>query len=65
MSKYDEIYRQSIDDPETFWGTVAEDLHWHKKWDVVLDPNAKPIPRWLVGGQINTCYNAVDRKSVV
>ena len=61
MSKYDEIYQQSIDDPESFWGTVAEDLHWDKKWDVVLDPNAKPVPRWFVGGQINTCYNAVDR----
>ncbi len=61
MSKYDEIYRQSIDDPETFWGNAAEDLHWHKKWDRVLDPDAKPVPRWFVGGEINTCYNAVDR----
>jgi len=61
MSKYDEIYRQSIDSPESFWGTAAEDLHWDKKWDVVLDPNAKPVARWFVGGQINTCYNAVDR----
>ncbi len=61
MTQYDDIYRQSIDDPETFWGNAAEDLHWDKKWQRVLDPQAKPIPRWFVGGEINTCYNAVDR----
>jgi propionyl-CoA synthetase len=61
MTKYDEIYRQSIEDPETFWGNAAEDLHWDKKWDRVLDPDARPVPRWFVGGEINTCYNAVDR----
>jgi propionyl-CoA synthetase len=61
MSNYKEIYQQSINDPETFWGEAAEELHWHKKWDKVLDRDAKPVPRWFVGGEFNTCYNAVDR----
>ncbi len=60
MTKYDEVYRQSINDPEGFWGKVAEDCHWYKKWDKVLDDTHKPLYRWFVGGQINTCYNALD-----
>jgi len=61
MSNYNELYQQSINDPETFWGEAAEGLHWIKKWDRVLDMQAKPVPRWFPGAQINTCYNAVDR----
>ena len=61
MSNYNELYQQSINDPETFWGEAAEGLHWIKKWDRVLDMQAKPVPRWFPGAEINTCYNAVDR----
>ncbi|MBC8210429.1 MAG: propionyl-CoA synthetase [Gammaproteobacteria bacterium] len=61
MTSYNEIYQQSITDPETFWGEAAEGLHWIKKWDRVLDMQAKPVPRWFPGAEINTCYNAVDR----
>ena len=39
----------------------AEQLHWHKKWDKVLDQGTHPVPRWFAGGEFNTCYNAVDR----
>ena len=59
-NKYDEAYRQSIEDPEGFWGKAAEDVHWYKKWDKVLDDSNKPFYRWFVGGEINTCYNALD-----
>ena len=57
---YDDIYNQSINDPETFWGNIAEDCHWYKKWDKVLDDSNKPFYRWFTGGEINTCYNALD-----
>lgn len=57
---YDDIYNQSINDPETFWGNIAEDCHWYKKWDRVLDDSNKPFYRWFTGGEINTCYNALD-----
>ncbi|MEW8561008.1 MAG: propionyl-CoA synthetase [Candidatus Thiodiazotropha sp.] len=61
MSRYAEIYQQSLNDPESFWGTVAKDLHWHKPWETVLDESAKPSPRWFSGGMFNTCFNALDR----
>jgi propionyl-CoA synthetase len=58
---YEEAFTQSINDPERFWGQAAEDVHWYKKPDKVLDDTNKPFYRWFVGGEINTCYNALDR----
>jgi propionyl-CoA synthetase len=57
---YDQAFRNSIEDPEGFWANAAEDCHWFKKWDKVLDDSNKPFYRWFSGGQINTCYNALD-----
>ncbi len=57
---YEAAYQQSIQDPDSFWGAAAEDCHWYKKWDKVLDDSGKPFYRWFTGGELNTCYNAVD-----
>jgi propionyl-CoA synthetase len=57
---YDQAHEQSIKDPAGFWGPIAEECHWYKKWDTVLDDSNKPFYRWFVGGETNTCYNAVD-----
>jgi propionyl-CoA synthetase len=57
---YEQAHEQSIKDPEKFWGPVAEQCHWYKKWDRVLDDTEKPFYRWFTGGETNTCYNAVD-----
>ena len=57
---YEIAHRQSIEDPNSFWGAVAEDCHWYKKWDKVLDDSNKPFYRWFTGGELNTCYNALD-----
>jgi propionyl-CoA synthetase len=57
---YESAYVQSIRDPAAFWGRVAEDCHWYKKWDKVLDDSRKPFYRWFTGGELNTCYNALD-----
>ena len=55
-----QLHRRSIEDPNAFWAEVAEDLHWDRRWDRVLDDSAEPFYRWFVGGRLNTCYNAVD-----
>ncbi len=59
-SRYDAVYKRSMEDPEGFWGEAAEAVHWYEKWDKVLDDSRKPFYRWFVGGVTNTCYNAVD-----
>lgn len=61
MGKYEEVFRRSIEDPEGFWGEAAEAITWHKKWDKVLDASNPPFYRWFAGGEMNTCYNALDR----
>ena len=58
---YDQIYNRSLDDPNRFWGDVAEEIVWEKRWDKVLDSDNPPFHRWFKGGMLNTCYNAVDR----
>ncbi len=54
-------YQRSIDDPEGFWGDAAADLVWTKPWDKVLDDSGAPFYRWFAGGELNTCYNCLDR----
>ncbi|MCW8835425.1 MAG: propionyl-CoA synthetase [Rhodospirillales bacterium] len=60
-NRHEEALRKSLNDPEGFWGEVAEDLIWTKKWDRVLDDTNAPFYRWFTGGECNTCYNALDR----
>ncbi|HSH09355.1 MAG TPA: acetate--CoA ligase [Oceanipulchritudo sp.] len=61
MEDYRALHQRSLEDPEGFWGEVAESLHWYKKWDRVLDDSGAPFFKWFTGGKTNICYNAVDR----
>ncbi|MCZ6575111.1 MAG: propionyl-CoA synthetase [Gammaproteobacteria bacterium] len=62
MAKRDfqSVYDRSLRDPDGFWAEAAEDVHWTKRWDKVLDDSNKPFYRWFSGGEVNTCYNALD-----
>jgi len=59
-NSYEDAFKRSINDPDSFWAKAAEDCHWYRKWDKVLDDSNKPFYRWFTGGIINTCYNALD-----
>ena len=61
MSRYDEVYGAWQADPEGFWAEAAEDVRWIKKWDKVLDNPKENFYTWFEGGEMNTCFNAVDR----
>ncbi|NNJ10935.1 acetate--CoA ligase [Chloroflexales bacterium ZM16-3] len=61
---YEDTHRRSIEDPAGYWGELAEELHWYKRWDAVLDDSKAPFYRWFVGGETNICYNAVDRHAL-
>jgi acetyl-CoA synthetase len=63
IKEYEKIYKKSIQDPEGFWGEMAEkQLTWFKKWDKVLEYNfEKPEIKWFKGGKLNVSYNCLDR----
>ena len=52
---------RASDDPESYWGRIAEELHWFNKWDRVLDDSEAPFYKWFVGGKTNMSYNCLDR----
>jgi propionyl-CoA synthetase len=60
-SRYHEVHARSLEHPEEFWAEAAEQLYWYRKWDTVLDDSRTPFYRWFTGGEVNTCYNALDR----
>jgi acetyl-CoA synthetase len=63
MDEYDAMYKRSVEDPEGFWGEMAEEyLYWHKKWDTVLEWEFDtPKVEWFKGGKTNVAYNCLDR----
>jgi acetyl-CoA synthetase len=59
---YKEAYQKSIDNPEQFWGDIAENFTWKKKWDKVLEWNfTEPKVEWFKGGKLNITENCIDR----
>ncbi len=62
FEEYKKIYKKSIDDPQKFWGEMANQLDWFKKWDKVLVEDFKNAKHeWFVGGKLNVSYNCLDR----
>jgi len=59
--RYEDFYRQSVDEPERFWAEQARLIHWETPPRQILDQSNPPFRRWFVGGTTNLCYNAVDR----
>ncbi|HZD59536.1 MAG TPA: acetate--CoA ligase, partial [Anaerolineae bacterium] len=54
-----ELYEKGKD-PESFWESMASELHWFKQWDRVLEWKL-PFAKWFINGKINASYNCVDR----
>jgi acetyl-CoA synthetase len=55
-----EVYARAEADPQAYWAKWAEELHWFRRWDRILDWNP-PHARWFVGGRLNAAYNCLDR----
>ncbi|MCY7360754.1 MAG: AMP-binding protein, partial [Ignavibacteria bacterium] len=57
-------YQFSVERPEQFWGSIAEEFTWKKKWDSVLQWNfQEPDIKWFVNGKLNITENCLDRWS--
>jgi acetyl-CoA synthetase len=62
LADYHETYKKSIDHPDAFWGAIAENFLWRKKWDTVLEWNfEEPKVKWFKGGKLNITENCIDR----
>jgi propionyl-CoA synthetase len=61
MSTYASAWKQSINDPTAFWGEAAQAITWYREPSVVLGDLLAPLYQWFPDGQLNTCYNALDR----
>jgi len=60
--QYQEAYKKSIDNPEDFWASIAENFTWKKSWDKVLNWNfTEPNIQWFAGGTLNITENCIDR----
>lgn len=62
LKGYEQVYKDSVQHPEEFWASVAEDYTWRKKWHSVLSWDFyKPDVKWFIGGKLNITENCIDR----
>jgi acetyl-CoA synthetase len=59
LEDYERLYKESVENPDKFWSSIAKDLHWFKPWDKVLEWDC-PWAKWFVGAQTNISYNCLD-----
>jgi acetyl-CoA synthetase len=67
FEKYEKMWKESLEDPDTFWAKIAEEyVTWFKKWDKVLDYKFGNTPeelyiKWFTNAKLNISYNCLDR----
>ena len=61
MTAYAAAHRRSLDDPDGFWAEAAQAISWTHRPKTVLDDTDPPFYRWFPDGELNTCFNALDR----
>jgi acetyl-CoA synthetase len=60
--EYQQQYKKSVEEPESFWASIAEQFVWRKKWNKVLEYDFhKPEVKWFLGGKLNITENCIDR----
>lgn len=69
FDQYKEQYQKSVDNPEMFWSSIAENFQWKKKWTKVLDWDFKgknaPQIKWFDGATLNITENCLDRHAAL
>ena len=63
QQQYQQMYRESIDNPEAFWATqAAQFLSWDQPWSQVCEYDfSQGIAKWFIGGKLNVSVNCIDR----
>lgn len=62
FKQYEEDFKKSVENPEQFWGEVAQNFQWRKPWFKVLSWNfEEPNIKWFEGAKLNITENCLDR----
>lgn len=62
FKQYEEDYKKSVENPEQFWGEVAQNFQWRKPWYKVLSWDFEtPTIKWFEGAKLNITENCLDR----
>ncbi|MFH1417693.1 MAG: acetate--CoA ligase [Planctomycetota bacterium] len=61
VKEYEALYKRSIEDPEGFWGEIATNFHFFKKWNRVMEWK-EPFAKWFVGAETNISYNCLEHQ---
>ena len=62
--KYDDLYAESINSPETFWGKHGQRIDWIKPYTKVKNTSYKKNNiriHWFEDGTLNVSANCIDR----
>src|SRR3712207_3365173 len=60
IEEYRRLWRESLDEPEKFWGREAGELVWREPWRKLLEWD-EPFAKWFVGGKLNVSENCLDQ----
>ncbi len=58
---YQELYNQSIQNPEAFWTEQAQQVDWFTQPQTILSADENGYPMWYKDGSLNACYLALDK----
>ncbi|KAF5094306.1 hypothetical protein D0Z00_003605 [Geotrichum galactomycetum] len=63
---YEELYKESVNNPEKFFGNLARELlSWDKDFQTVKNGGFEyGDAAWFLEGELNASYNAVDRHAL-
>src|SRR6478736_1324407 len=62
LEQYKEAYKQSVDNPDLFWGNIGGYFQWKRRWEKVLEWNfTEPKIEWYKGAKLNITENCLDR----
>ena len=63
-AKYQHMYRQSVEDPEAFWGEQGKRLDWIKPYSKIKNTSYdydNVSIKWFEDGTLNVSANCIDR----
>jgi acetyl-CoA synthetase len=60
-AEYEKMWKESIENPDKFWGNIASELFWFQKWSKVNEEDFKNAKlAWFINGKTNISYNCLD-----